>query len=92
MFFLIVLVRRERFGVPRNAWGVVLASAMLDLAGNFFYILASKIGRLDITATLAALYPGSTVILAWLILKEKVSRPQVIGIVFALAAILLFTI
>jgi drug/metabolite transporter (DMT)-like permease len=91
MLFFIVLARRESFPVPRDAWGVVLINAVLDLGGNFFYILASKAGRLDIAAILSSLYPGATVILAWLILKERISRVQVTGIVLAFAAIFLFT-
>ena len=87
-----VLVRREPLGVPRDAWKVVLINATLDLAGNFFYILASKAGRLDISAVLSSLYPGATVILAWLLLKEHISRWQVVGIVLALGAIVLFAI
>jgi drug/metabolite transporter (DMT)-like permease len=71
---------------------VVLLNATLDLTGNFFYILASKSGRLDIAAVLSSLYPGSTVILAWLLLKEHLSRMQLVGIFLALAAIFLFTI
>ena len=92
LLFFIVLARREPFAVPRDAWSVVLINATLDLAGNFFYILASKTGRLDIAAILSSLYPGATVTLAWLILKERVSRVQVVGIVLAFVAIFLFTI
>jgi drug/metabolite transporter (DMT)-like permease len=92
LVFFIVFVRREVFVVPRDAWGVVLVNATLDLTGNVFYILASKTGRLDIAAVLSSLYPGSTVVLAWLFLKERLSLTQVIGILLALAAIFLFTI
>ena len=87
-----VLVRREPLGVPRAAWNVVIINATLDLAGNFFYILASKTGRLDIAAVLSSLYPGSTVVLAWLLLKEHISRWQIVGIMLALGAIVLFAI
>ena len=87
-----VLVRREPLAVPRAAWGLVFINATLDLAGNFFYILASKAGRLDIAAVLSSLYPGATVVLAWLLLKEHISRWQLVGIVLALGAIVLFAI
>ena len=87
-----VLARRESLPVPRAAWGVVLINATLDLAGNFFYILASRAGRLDIAAVLSSLYPGATVVLAWLLLKEHISRRQIIGILLALGAIALFTL
>lgn len=92
LVFAIVLARRESFPVPREAWGVVGINATLDLGGNLFFILASKAGRLDISAILSSLYPGATVILAWLILKEHISRNQVIGIALAFAAIYLFAI
>ena len=87
-----VLARREQLSVPRAAWNVVLINATLDLCGNFFYILASKAGRLDIAAVLSSLYPGTTVVLAWLLLKEHISRWQVVGILLALGAIVLFAI
>ena len=92
LVFFMMFARHETFVVPHDAWGVVLLNATLDLTGNFFYILASKSGRLDIAAVLSSLYPGSTVILAWLLLKERLSRMQLIGILLALAAIFLFTI
>jgi len=87
-----VLARREQLSVPRAAWNVVLINATLDLCGNFFYILASKAGRLDIAAVLSSLYPGATVVLAWLLLKEHISRWQVFGILLAFGAIVLFAI
>jgi len=92
LILIVVLARRDSFVVPRDAWGVVLTNAVLDLGGNLFFILASQAGRLDISAVLSSLYPGSTVILAWIFLKEKISFTQIIGIVSALIAIVLFTL
>ena len=65
---------------------------MLDVTGNLFYVLASRVGRLDVAAVLGSLYPASTVLLAWLILKEKLSGLQLIGILLAIAAITLLTL
>ncbi len=92
MLFVFVLAQRQGFGVPRDAWGVVIANGMLDVAGNFFYLLALRTGRLDISAILSSLYPGATVILAWILLKERLSRPQWTGILIALVAIALFSV
>lgn len=92
LLWVVVLAKRESFSVARKAWLVVFLNATLDLAGNFFYILASQAGRLDVSAVLSSLFPGSTIILAWIILKERITRAQVIGIVLAFAAIVLFTI
>lgn len=70
---------------------ILIFSAILDLGGNVFYILAGQIGRLDMSAVLGSLYPGMTVFLAWLILKEKLQTSQWIGIILALIAIILMT-
>ncbi len=92
LLLLVVLARREPLAVPSEAWKVVLFNATLDLAGNFFYILASRIGRLDVAAILSSLYPGATVLLAWFLLKERISSRQWLGIAAALIAIILFTL
>jgi len=55
-------------------------------------VLASQTGRLDVAAVLGALYPASTVLLAWLILKERISRLQGFGILLALTSIALLTV
>jgi drug/metabolite transporter (DMT)-like permease len=88
---LFVALRREGWGVPRAAWGLVGANGVIDVLGNFFYILAGQAGRLDVAAVLSALYPGGTVILARLILKERINWKQTIGILAALTAIALMT-
>ncbi|QWV95308.1 DMT family transporter [Geomonas oryzisoli] len=72
-------------------WRMVLLNAFLDVAGNGFYIVAGQSGRMDVAAVLSSLFPGATVFLAWLILKERVSRLQMGGIATALAAIALLT-
>jgi drug/metabolite transporter (DMT)-like permease len=92
IMLIVLLLRRESFAVPRAAWNVVFINATLDVGGNLFYILASQIGRLDVSAVLSSLYPGSTVILAWLLLKERISAKQWLGILAALVAIVFFTL
>lgn len=77
---------------PRRIWPLILLNALLDIGGNGLYILSAQTGRLDVAAVLGSLYPGSTVLLAWLLLREKISRPQLIGILVALAAIVLMTV
>ena len=92
LLFIVVLARREPLAVPRSAWTVVFFNATLDVGGNLFYILASQLGRLDTAAVLSSLYPGATVLLAWILLKERIAFKQWIGIASALAAIVLFTL
>jgi drug/metabolite transporter (DMT)-like permease len=89
---LIALLGRQPAMPPREQWGIVILSGILDVTGNGFYALAARTGRLDVAAVLGALYPASTVLLAWIFLKEKVSTIQTIGILCAFAAIILFTL
>ncbi len=88
----VLLVSRQRFLPAAASWPFLVLNGILDVTGNGFYVLAGQAGRMDIAAVLASLYPASTVLLAWLTLHEKISRPQFIGILTALAAIILMTI
>lgn len=89
---IFLLVTRQRFLPASPAWPFLFLNGILDVTGNGFYVLAGQAGRMDIAAVLASLYPASTVLLAWLILHEKISRSQFAGILTALAAIVLMTI
>ncbi len=92
IMLLYALVGRKPVTPGGKIWPLVLLNGFLDVGGNGLYILAGQAGRLDVAAVLASLYPGSTVLLAGLLLHEKINRPQLIGILAALVAIVLMTI
>lgn len=89
---LLSLVTRQPVAPSRASLFPILMSGLLDTLGNGAYALAAQLGRVDVAAVLGSLYPGATVLLAWILLKEHVNRQQVIGIAAALAAIVLITI
>ncbi len=76
----------------RSILPLVLLNISVDVLGSVFFILAVQSGRMDIAAVLGSLYSGVTVLLAWLILREKISSIQRIGVAIALLAIILITI
>jgi drug/metabolite transporter (DMT)-like permease len=90
--FAVVLIRRQKVLPERSVWLVVFLAGALDIAGNVFFVLATHSGRLDVAAILSSLYPAVTVLLATIILKERVTRLQAIGIVVALVAIPLISV
>jgi drug/metabolite transporter (DMT)-like permease len=85
----VVILGRRPWRVPRSIFPPLLATALLDLAGNGLYILATQAGRLDVAATLSSLYPVTTVVLAVIVLRERVTRSHLFGIIMAAIAIAL---
>jgi len=86
------LIGPRKFTAPVKAAPFFILNGILDVTGNGLYILAGQAGRMDVAAVLASLYPASTVLLAWLLLHEKINRLQFLGILAALVAIVLMTV
>jgi drug/metabolite transporter (DMT)-like permease len=86
------LVTRQPWRPERKTWPLIALSGFLDASGNAFYVLGGQLGRLDVSAVLGSLYPGSTVLLAGLFLHERLNRLQLAGILTALTAIVLMTL
>ncbi len=87
-----MLLNRQGWAPNKAAYGMLVLNGLLDIGGNLFFVLAGQAGRLDIAAVLSSLYPGSTVLLAWIFLRERLSPTQWMGIFAALVAIVLFTV
>jgi uncharacterized membrane protein len=70
---------------------VVVLAGLFDAAGNAFLVMAAQAGRLDVAAVLSSLYPAGTVLLAWWLLRERLTRWQCAGLAASLIAIALIT-
>lgn len=66
-------------------WWAVIAAGIFDSSANIFFALALRSGSLSVVSVLTALYPLGTIILARVVLKERIARLQMLGVVLALA-------
>ena len=85
------LSRRHWLAPPRSLLPLIVLTGLLDTAGNYFFTMATHTGRLDIATVVSSLYPGITVMLALVILKERLKLNQWFGVLAALVAIAMIT-
>ena len=91
LVWAVVLTRHIRPTGLRPHWRGLVAIGLLDTAGNALFAAASSHGLLSVVSVLASLYPVVTVLLARLLLGERVQRTQDVGVVLALAGVVLIT-
>jgi drug/metabolite transporter (DMT)-like permease len=90
---VLVLATRQSLRVTRRALPLVALSGVGDMTANALFLLATQQeGQLAITGVLASLYPVSTVMLAQVLLRERLAGAQVAGLGTAAAAIVLITL
>jgi drug/metabolite transporter (DMT)-like permease len=91
--FGIALATRARPWAARG--GVVriaLISGTVDAAANVCYVLATRAGLFGLAVVITSLYPGMTVLLARLLLGERMRWLQRAGLLLAAAGVLLVTV
>jgi drug/metabolite transporter (DMT)-like permease len=87
---MILVLRSGGSPIPRRsdgAVGAIVAAGIFDMAGNLAFLLAVNHGRLSLSATISALYPAMTVLLARTVLGERMSANQIVGMVAAVGAV-----
>lgn len=87
LFAAMLLVTSAPRRLPSAIVGTVIAGGVLDMLANLLYMIATRSGPLSIVVTLASLYPASTVLLARVVLHERLSPTQWAGVVCALIAV-----
>jgi len=80
-------VRRQPLGVPFASLPTVAAVGLCDVGANALFALASSRGLLALVSVLGSLYPVVTVVLAHLVLGERLTRLQLGGVGVALAGV-----
>jgi len=83
------LLAREKLLPRRESWPIIVGGGALDMAANVFYLIAVRQGPLAIVATLTSLYPAGTILLARIVLAERLRLVQQAGVACAVLAIVL---
>lgn len=65
----------------------LLAIGVLDVGADVFFAFATRLGLLSVVSILSSLYPVATVLLARVLLQERMARLQQAGVVLALAGV-----
>jgi drug/metabolite transporter (DMT)-like permease len=86
-----VAIRRPKLAIEPVQIPILALIGIGDMLGNLLFAAASTSGLVSVTSVLASLYPIVTVMLARLVLKERVARAQEAGIVLTLAGVALIS-
>ncbi len=82
-----------RRGTGALEWGgaglLIVLTGVFDTGSNVLFLYATHEGLLTTVAVLSSLYPVATVLLARLVLDERMTRPQIAGFLAAMAATVL---
>jgi drug/metabolite transporter (DMT)-like permease len=90
---VVALSARQSLRVTRPALPLVALSGVGDMSANALFLLATQQdGQLAVTGVLASLYPVSTVLLAQLLLRERLVPAQLAGLGAAVVAVVLITL
>jgi drug/metabolite transporter (DMT)-like permease len=84
---LLAAVRRPEMPAGMRAALPLLLIGAIDFAATAFFALATEQGLLSIVSVVGSLYPAVTVVLARVVLAERVSRSQEIGVIATLAGV-----
>jgi drug/metabolite transporter (DMT)-like permease len=89
LFAVMTIAAGRSIRMPPRVTALVIVGGVMDMLANALYLVATRHGPLSIVVTLSSLYPASTVLLARLVLGERLHPWQITGVGCALAAVVL---
>ncbi len=87
IFAVVALAVRSLGGLTWSDLPKVTVIGLGDTSANLLFGIAATMGMVSLTSVAGSLYPVATVILAWLVLNERMLKIQVLGVVLALVGI-----
>ncbi len=91
----VVLIILRRFHLEKNVKGItygLLNGVLSGIGGLALFAAYHTNGNTSVITAASALYPMITVLLAVIFLKEKLNKTQILGLGFAAAAIVIFSL
>lgn len=70
----------------RSGLAFALIAGTIDATANVLMLIGLRLGELSVMSVLVALYPAGTILLAAVVLKERIAPVQWIGLALALTA------
>lgn len=89
---VIAVATRTSLRPGPGSLGRIALSGVLDMAANVLYVLATREGLLSLVAVLVSLYPATTVLLARVVLGERLGRVQLLGLGVVAAGVALIAL
>jgi drug/metabolite transporter (DMT)-like permease len=90
---VVLLARGRPPSIPPSGTRLLVSAAgFLDVLANAIFVVAAREGLLSLVSVISSLYPASTVILARVVLHERVDRRQQVGLALALVGVVLIAI
>lgn len=80
---------RPRLPASPRSWLLLVGAGCADTGATLLYAAASTRGLLSVVAVLSSLYPIVIVVLARVLLAERMARPQLAGVAVTLAGVAL---
>jgi drug/metabolite transporter (DMT)-like permease len=91
--FVLLIAMRFRLQLNPKGAGYGVAAGVLLAAGSIALFAAYHTGaNTAVVTTATGLYPMVTVLLAIIFLKERLTRLQLLGVLFAVAAMVIFSL
>ena len=89
MVFLLaaIAVRRRKVAFRNRHLPYIALMGFLDAMASYAFALATNSGLLSLVAVVASLFPAVTVLLSTMILKERLNRAQLLGVVLAIVGV-----
>ena len=78
------VLKIKRFHMPG-----IMVMGTVDALASFAFALATTMGVLSLVSVMGSLYPAVTIVLSALILRERIHKTQAVGVVLAIAGVVL---